>query len=133
MGQLEKSSEQRFGASPVEDAGQSQKWRFGQAFQSERPSGGGLETEASAPVGEVGQSQKTGVVPPRPDLPINDWIALLACLFRYLGRPMSCVLSAWDEPLLGSRSTRDLGFMNPTGAPEPPGDSGRIIWGFFCL
>ena len=31
---------------------------FGQVFQSERPSEGGLETEASAPVGEVGRSQK---------------------------------------------------------------------------
>ena len=31
---------------------------FGQAFRLERPSGGGLETEASAPVGEVGRSQK---------------------------------------------------------------------------
>ena len=51
---------------------------FGQAFQSERPSGGGLETKASAPVGEVGQSQKAGVVPPRPDLLVGDWIALLA-------------------------------------------------------
>ena len=28
---------------------------------------------------------------------------------------------------------RDPGFMNPTGAPEPLGDSGRIIWGIFVL
>ena len=28
---------------------------------------------------------------------------------------MSCSLSAWAEPLLGNQSTRDLGFMNPTG------------------
>ena len=41
-------------------------------------SGGGLETEASAPVGEMGWSRKVGVVPPRPGLPIGDWIALLA-------------------------------------------------------
>ena len=82
-------------------------------------------------VGEVGRSQKTGVAPPRPDLSIGDWIALLACLFIYLGRPMSCALSAWAEPLLESRSTRDPGFMNPTGAPEPPGDSGRIVRGVF--
>ena len=27
---------------------------------------------------------------------------------------MSCVLSAWAEPLRGSWSTRDPGFMNPT-------------------
>ena len=38
---------------------------FGQAFRSERPSGGGPESEADA-------------VPPRPGLPIGDWIALLA-------------------------------------------------------
>ena len=31
---------------------------LGQAFRSERPSGGGLETEASAPFGEAGRSQK---------------------------------------------------------------------------
>ena len=35
----------------------------------------------------------------------------------------------WAEPLLGSRSMRDPGFMNPTGAPDPLGDSGRIVWG----
>ena len=34
--------------------------------------------------------------------------------FRYSGRPMSCALSVWAEPLLGSRSGRDPGFMNPT-------------------
>ena len=28
---------------------------------------------------------------------------------------------------------RDPGFMNPTGAPEPPGDSSRIVWGIFVL
>ena len=28
---------------------------------------------------------------------------------------------------------RDLGFMNPTGAPEPSGDSGRIILGIFVF
>ena len=28
---------------------------------------------------------------------------------------------------------RDPGFMNPTGAPEPLGDSSRIIWGIFFL
>ena len=55
---------------------------FGQAFRSERPSGGGLKTEASAPVGEAGRSQKAGAVPPRPGLPVGDSIAPLAC---YLG------------------------------------------------
>jgi len=27
----------------------------------------------------------------------------------------------------------DPRFMNPTGALEPPGDSGRIVWGIFVL
>ena len=81
-----------------------------------------LETEVSAPVGEVGRSRKAGTIPPRPGLPVGDWIALLAyCLDTWAG-PMSCTLSAWAEPLLGSRSTRDLGFMNPIisfGWPTP--------------
>ena len=87
---------------------------FGQAFRSERPSGGGLDTGASAPVEEVGQSQKTGAVPPRPDLPVGDWIALLTCCLDTWAGLEVCVLSAWAEPLLGSRSARDPGFMNPT-------------------
>ena len=42
---------------------------------------GGLKTEVSAPIGEVGRSQKKGAAPPRPDLLVDDWIALLAyCL-----------------------------------------------------
>ena len=61
-----------------------------------------------------GRSWKTGVVPPRPDLPVDDWTTLLDCCFRYLGWRMSCALSTWAEPLWGSRSTRDHGFMNPT-------------------
>ena len=28
---------------------------------------------------------------------------------------------------------RDPRFMNPIGAPEPSGDSGRIVWGVFVL
>ena len=51
--------------------------------------------------------------------------------FRYLGRPRSCAsfatLSTGPSLLLGSWSMRDPGFMNPTGAPEPPGDSCRIV------
>jgi len=39
----------------------------------------------------------------------------------------------WAELLLKSRAMRDLGFMNLTGALEPPGDSGRIVWGMFVL
>ena len=34
---------------------------------------------ASAPVGEVDQSQKTGAAPLRPDLPVGDWIVNLDC------------------------------------------------------
>ena len=74
------------------------------------------ETEVSPPVGEVGWSQKAGVVPPRPDLPVDNWIAVLA----YHS-------DTWAEPLLGSRSARDPRFMNPIGAPEPPGDLGKIV------
>ena len=77
--QSEKSSEQGFGASPVGDAGRSRKRCFSQDFRSERPSGGGLETEVSPPVGKVGRSWKTVVAPPRPDLPVGDWIVFLAC------------------------------------------------------
>ena len=39
----------------------------------------------------------------------------------------------WTELLLGSEPIRDPGFMNPIGALEPPGDSGRIVWGIFVL
>ena len=50
---------------------------------------------------------------------------------------MSCVfvcnVAYWAEPLLKSWSARDPGFMNPTGAPEPLGDSGRIIWEIFVF
>jgi len=98
-----------------------------QAFWSERLSGDGLETKVSPPVGKMGRSQKTGIASPRSDLPVGDWITLLAYSLDTLGRLMSCALSAWAKPLLGSRSARDPGFMNPTGALEPPGDSGRIV------
>ena len=37
-----------------------------------------LETEVSAPVGEVGRSWKTGATPSRLDLLVGDWIVLLA-------------------------------------------------------
>ena len=57
---------------------------FGQAFQSERPSGGGPELEA-------------GTVPPRPGLPVGDWIALLA--YR---------LGIWAGPGVARRSQRRL-------------------------
>ena len=90
--------------------------------------------EANAPVGEVDRSsQREGADPLRPDLPVGDWAALPAYRFRLLGRPMSYVLSAWAEPWRGNRSPRDPGFMNPTGAPEPLGNSGRIVWGISFL
>ena len=50
---------------------------------------------------------------------------------RRLGRPSGLLyLDSWAEPWRGSRSPRDPGFVNPTGAPEPPGDSSRIVRGF---
>ena len=82
-----------------------------------------METEASASVGEVGQSRKVGAVPPWPDLPVGDWIALLACCLDTWAGPGVCALSAWAERLLGSRSTRDLGFMNPTECASIRGQS----------
>ena len=85
-----------------------------QAFRSERPSGGGLETETGAPVGEVGWSRKVGAIPPRPDLPVGDWIALLAYHSNTWAGPRVARLSAWAEPLLGSQPPRDPGFMNMT-------------------
>ena len=67
-----------------------------------RPEAAGVE--ANAPVGEVGRSsRRAGAVPLRPDLPVDDWAALLACRFRLLA-----------EPWRGSRSPRDPRFMNPT-------------------
>ena len=62
----------------IGDVGSESEVVLCQDFRSERPFGGGLETETGAPVGEVGRSRKAGVVPPRPDLPVGDWIALLA-------------------------------------------------------
>jgi len=74
-----------------------------------------LESEVSALVGEVGRSsRRVGVVPLRPVLSVGDWNAPSACCFRFLGRPMSCMLSTWAKPWRGSRSPRDSGFMNPT-------------------
>ena len=68
-----------FGAFPIGEAGQSRKWCFGQAFRSERLSGGGPESEAR-PSGRRGEPEsEAGAVPPRPGLPVGDWIALLAC------------------------------------------------------
>ena len=58
MRQSERSRRQGSSVFPVGEVGWSRKWHFGQAFRSERPFGGGLETEVSASVGEVGQSRK---------------------------------------------------------------------------
>ena len=91
---------------------------LGQAFWSERPSGGGLETEASAPVGEAGRSQKRASFLLGQAFRSEIWTALLAYRFRYLGRPKSYALLTafvcWAEPLLESRSMRDPRFINPT-------------------
>ena len=61
---------------------------FGQAFRSERPSGGGLETEASAPVGEAGWSRR------RASFLLDQAFRSVirspsGLLFRNMGRPMS--------------------------------------------
>ena len=44
------------------------------------------ETKVSTRVGEVGRSRQASDVPPRPDLPVGDWTALLAyCLDFWAG------------------------------------------------
>ena len=55
---------------------------FGQAFRSERPSGGGLESEASAVlllVGEAGRSLKRAPFLLGQAFRLEIWIALPAC------------------------------------------------------
>ena len=93
---------------------------LGQTFRSERRAGVGNERCSSLA---------------RPSCRRLDRPSGLS--FKYLGQPRSCAsfatLSTGASLLLGSWSMRDRGFMNPTGAPEPPGDSGRIIWGIFVL
>ena len=63
----------------------------------------------------------------RPDCPSGP------LCFRLLGRPMNYMLFSWAKPWRGSRSSRDPGFMNPTGAPEALADSGKIVRGVFVL
>ena len=61
-----------------------------------------------------------------------DYPSGLLC-FSFLGCPMEYMLFSWAEPGRGSWSSRDPRFMNPTGAPEPPGDLSRIVRGIFRL
>ena len=68
-----------------------------------------LETEVSARVGEVGWSRQAGAVPPRPDLPVGDWTALLACC-----------LDSWAGPwvarcLLGPSLCGEAGLRGTPG------------------
>ena len=55
----------------------------------------------SAPVGEVGRRRQSGVVPPRPDLPVVIGPSFWPVVFRLLDWPMSCALSSWAEPFVG--------------------------------
>jgi len=61
---------------------------------------------------------EAGAVPPRPGLSVGDLDRPSGLSCRYLGRPKSYVsfvaFVSWAEPLLGSWSMRDPGFMNPT-------------------
>ena len=51
-----------------------------------------------------------------------------------MDRPFALLfLDSRVELWRGNRSLRDPGFMNPIGALETPGDSGRIVWGIFVL
>ena len=63
----------------------------------------------------------------RPDCPPGP------LCFRLLGWPMDYMLFSWAEPWCGSWSLRGPGFMNLTGAPEPPGDLSRIVRGIFFV
>ena len=63
----------------------------------------------------------------RPDCPSGP-----SCL-RLLGRPTNYMLFSWTEPWRRSRSLKDPGFMNPTGAPELPDDLSRIVRRIFVL
>ena len=69
-----------------------------------------------------GPESEAGAVSPRPGLPVGNWIVLLACCLGIWAGPRVCALVrnvvCWVEPLLGSRSMRDPGFMNPTHAIE---------------
>ena len=101
---------------PVGGAGRSQKWclarpsgRRGHPEAGWRPKRA-LQSERWARVGSGCHSSSPRPFGQRLDRPSG-------LSFRYLGRPMSCALYVWAEPLLGSQSARDPGFMNPTGAP----------------
>ena len=100
MRRSEKSGEQGFREPLVGDAGSESEVVLGLGLPIGEAVRRRLESEVSAPVGEVGRSsRRAGVVPPRPDLPVGDWTALPACCFRHLGRPMSYMLS--PGPSLG--------------------------------
>ena len=107
---------------------------MGQAFRLERPLGDGwcpkqvLRSERWAKEVDERALVLLGRPPSRrPDCPPGP------LFLRLLGRPMDYMLFSWAEPWRGSRSPRDPGFMNPTGAPEPPGDLSRIIRGIFFV
>ena len=65
---------------------------------------------------------EAGVVPPRPGLLVRDLDFPSGLSFRYFGRPKTYALFIafvrWAKPLLGSRSMRDPGFLNPTAVVE---------------
>ena len=66
---------------------------FGQAFRSKRPSGGGLESEASVvllSVGEAGRSQKRAPFLLGQAFRLVIWITLPACCLGFVRRPKSC-------------------------------------------
>ena len=99
----------------------------GQAFRSERRAGVRSEAFRSERRARVGSGRRSFLAWPsgrRLDRPSG-------LSSRYFGPAHELRVArnvvCWAEPLLESRSMRDPGFMNPTGAPEPPGDSGRIV------
>ena len=73
-----------------------------------------LARDRSECSGRRGGSESEGGSHSSSTKPSGQWLDHPPGLsFRYLGRPMSCALFAWAEPLLETQSARDPGFMNP--------------------
>ena len=117
-----------------ESQGQSRKQCFGPGLLIGETARRLLVPRASASVRGGPKKLTSGRSFFRADLPVGDRTILPAhCILRPLVRPMNNMLFSWAEPWRRSRSLRDPGFVNPTGAPEPPGNSSRIVQGTFVL
>ena len=83
-----------------------------------------------------GSESEAGTVPPRPGLPVGDWIALMACRLGIWAGPgvarcsQRCLLG---RAFVGKPVHEGPWVYEPDRSPEPLGDSGRIVWGIFVL